>query len=566
MHLPRLNPALALLPVTLLPGCGGAPEGPGAGARETVLLTEGCPAHAQRALWVDDRAWLQVTAEGTGRVSVAATLEGQEPVALLEREVDGSATETVELPGEGARPIQLDFVATGEARWTGARAGQPDVPPLPPAERLAGSLAGRDVLVLVPDSVHAAHASSYGHTRPTTPNLDRLAQRGVRFANAYSQTAWTLSSVTSLFTSLEQERHGVLRMDQSLSDEASTLAELFRQAHYRTVGLVQNGVIGKQTGLDQGFQVYRTFPWGPQGLQRLMEWARGEITAERDGPLFLYVHLTPPHMPYQPPRRYRNRFANPDYEGEVDGSILSCAVIRRDGLPADHADVRHLAALYDEHLSYADAEAGGLMDALETRPGPGCVILATSDHGEAFMQHGTQGHNSHVYEEMVRVPLVVSAPGSALPSGVSIDTPVSLLDVLPTLVDLCGLEPPEHAPRGTSLAGLMEGREGLRPRPLFLSSRYLGDPTRLHFGVRIGPHKLVMKAGESVLYDLERDPGEMVDRSAEAPVTAAALQGELSRWRLAANAERMEAGEVVISEERRAEIEALGYGGDDDDE
>ncbi len=570
------SPNLSLLPwlvaALVFGACSEQASGPMLDqVRETDLLMGRAEVGEFRTgAWLDGEAWMLVGTTGEGQLQIDAQLESGEVLSLHAGERDPQdQTLLLSLPGEGPRPISLQFEAANGLLISSLRLAQSEQV-LATDETLLGSMRGRDVLLLVSDSVHAAHSSLYGHTRPTTPALDRLAQQGVHFGAAYSQTSWTLPSVTSLFTSQEQERHGVRLLDNQLGDELTTLAELFAARGYRTEGFIQNGVVGRPSGLGRGFEQYRVYKWGVTGLGQLLETLQAVTEAEDTRPLFAYVHLTPPHQPYTPPAPFRGQFSDPSYSGNVEGSIVDCALVQKNKLGPDHEDVRQLAAYYDENLLYADDVAGRIMSWFEARPGQGPLIVATSDHGEAFMQHGKQGHNFHVFEEMVHIPLVFSARGSSLPMGRSIPAPVSLLDVTPTLVDLCGLDSPSQPMSGRSLLGLFAGQDRATPRRFFYSSRYVKDekaePDKTHFAVRVGVHKLVRGEGSLSLFDLKRDPGELSDISAANPILVTALEGELDRWRARALSEQVHANRIRIDGPRADQIKILGYGGDEDSE
>lgn len=403
-----------------------------------------------------------------------------------------------------------------------------------PAPGLAGRAAGRSVLWIQADSLAAGHLSSWGHGRATSPALDALAARGVRFADASSQTSWTTPSVASCFTGLEQERHGLLFLGERLSDSLPTIAERFAAAGYRTLGIAQTPLLGTPTGLGRGFERWRVLDWDAE-LARDAADEAARALAELDGPFFLYLHLSPPHMPYAPPAPFRGRFG-PGPSDEVDGSIASARRVHRARLAPDHPDVLRLAGLYDDHVAYLDALVGDVLAAAGRRAEPPLVVVS-SDHGEAFLEHGSQGHNASVHVEMVHVPLLLWAP-DLLPEGLVVDEPVSLLDVAPTLVELCGLAPLGRTD-GRSLAPLLEGRAGAE-RALFLSSRHAGTFEELELGLRRGRWKLVLSgaSGRAALYDVARDPGERRDLAGEHRDLAAELERELRAWHAAAGAGR----------------------------
>ncbi|MEM7517708.1 MAG: sulfatase-like hydrolase/transferase, partial [Planctomycetota bacterium] len=288
---------------------------------------------------------------------------------------------------------------------------------------LQGSLAGRHVVLLVLDSLHAAHLSSYGCERPTSPHIDRIAANGVRFADTHSQTSWTLSSAISILTSVPQEEHGVKYVEDVLTEEFELLPTLFADAGYRTAALSQNGCVRPVVGLGRASDSFKMFPRGEEGTRamfdRILELIEGK-PEEGSSPAFVYAHVLPPHMPYFPPEGHAGLFSDPNYEGPVDGDFMACLELTRNKTPVDHPDAIQLVALYDEYIHWIDEEVGRFRAELASRFGEDSfAIVLTSDHGEAFQQHGKQGHNADVYQEMVHVPLVFEAPNSDLQPHVS---------------------------------------------------------------------------------------------------------------------------------------------------
>jgi arylsulfatase A-like enzyme len=390
------------------------------------------------------------------------------------------------------------------------------------------------VLILVADSLAARSVSAYGCERATTPHFDRFAAQGVRFERAYAQSAWTLPSVASLLTSRAEHDHGVVDLDRRLGHDVPTMAEAFRAAGYRTCALVQTPVLGSRTGLGRGFDEYRVLDLDRVGFDAALVRARELWTGAGTQPLFCYVHVTPPHMPYQPPPPFRGRFVAEDPKQRVDGSIASARAIHRSGLAPQHPDVQRLKAQYEEHVAYADARLGALLDELgNSERAARAIVVWTSDHGEAFMEHGAQGHNATVFEEMVRVPLAIQSRGAALAPRVE-PAPASLLDVWPTLSELCDVARPPSAGGSSLVAALRGTSRAPDERVLELASRaYARKPELQQLAVVRGRWKLFHDAasGGTSLYDLELDPGELADAAGQHPEVVRALAPRLASLR-----------------------------------
>jgi len=520
---------------------------------ELALLANGA---AQLAWFARGRGTLDVTIEEEGgattKVAVTLTGEARRPA-------------THDLPGSGCRPLRVTASAPAGVTIESLRAKDEPAPPRAD-DAIAGALRGRSLAIVACDALHAGHLACYGAALPTSPQIDALARQGVRAASMRSQSAWTLPSVATLFTGATQERHGVRSVGEVLDASLPTLAESFRAAGYATVAFLQNKLVTRESGLARGFDEWQEFPGESRDL--LLPALKEFLAKPRAKPLFLYVHLLPPHAPYAPPAEFAGRFGAP--KGEADGSVEFLGRLARREPKADDPQVAVMRALYDNHVAYGDVLAGEVARGFLEPARETSALLFLSDHGESFAQHGIVGHNSQVYDELVHVPFVLVAPGSAIATGRVVDAPLWMPDVAPTMRELFGLEPLAES-AGRSFAGLLHAgaRDDAgsdaewRTRPLRLSSRWWNDapPQR---AIVFGAMKLVSPAGKriSALHDLATDPAEQVDVSASWPILAAALRQELASW-AAEGVTKSSAAKFTPDEKLRAELEALGYAGDD---
>jgi len=414
-----------------------------------------------------------------------------------------------------------------------------------------------DVFLLVLDTVRADHLSVYGYTRDTTPELSRRVRsnpRAVVFPRAYSNGSWTVPSHASLFTGLDVGQHGThfdlegtVRYRFSLPEDAATLAERVGEAGYATLGTFSNNWLNVMEGMDRGFLRYfrskhdEPLPFVGEGLRSRFlpglfpEVVKGGSRAEavndtilslvdgwKDGPrpLYVFANFADAHGPYDPVPEFRGRFRPP--------SLFE----RPEHLSIDF-DARHIDALidrYDEEIAYLDHQLGFLLDELDRR---GVLdrswVFVTSDHGEAFAEHGVTEHGTNVYDEVVRVPLIVLPP-----AGVWLDRhegPVSLVDVAATIAGIAG----------TSLEGPGRDLRILAGRATSVSIQFYGDAykARLHGplaaeaarAVVHGRYKLIeYRNGRIELYDVLADPGEREDLADELPERAEELRALLEPY------------------------------------
>lgn len=405
-----------------------------------------------------------------------------------------------------------------------------------------------NVLIVTFDTTRADHIGCYGHAKAQTPNVDRLAAEGVRFARAYSSVPITLPSHSTILTGLFPPATGVRDNGQFvLAQERTTLAEILSANGYATGAAIGAFPLVARFGLDQGFDTFDDDLTNPSAnflLDRLRgggdavaprlffeERSAGRVNnaairwleEQTDRPFFLWVHYYDPHQPLEPPSPYDDTFANDLYSGEI---------------------------------AYADESLGQLLGFLERRGDlDDTLVIMTSDHGEGLGEHDEGTHSFLLYDSTLHVPLVMRPPGGL--ESVVVDAPVRLVDVMPTVLDLLEIEPPKDL-HGQSLEGHWQG-EAPRPMPHYaetLSPRLTHGWGELRALID-WPWKYV-HGPRSELFNLERDPGERDNRLLEDTATREAMQS-----RLATLLQRIARGTTVegttVDAETRRRLEALGY-------
>jgi len=449
-----------------------------------------------------------------------------------------------------------------------------------------------NVLFVSFDSLRADHLHAYGYERETSPSLDRLAAGGVLFENAISETSWTLPSHLTLLTGLTSRVHGVTYDGRRLSEAHTTLAESLREVGYRTEAFVSAPYLHPIFGFDQGFERYEVLgstiydeeDFSPRRLAN-PEWQEraseadiashqmrsSEVLAElveeavarlAGEPFFLFVHMFDPHYDYDPPEAYWRRF-NPDYAGDFEGRGYTRNPRVEPGMPSE--DLEQIVALYDGEIRYTDEHFGRMLEALE-RAGltEQTLVVATSDHGEEFFEHGRKGHRATLFDEQLRVPLILRLPGG-LPEGKRLAMQVRAIDVLPTILELLGVAAPAEA-MGRSLVPYALGLATPEDLP---AVSFLDRPRRLRLtALRTGSTKLlVLRSHErpgkviSRLFDLAADPterrperkGALLHQELRA-LAEFERQEAAARKRLAAPPEP-----VAQPDAMRKSLEALGY-------
>jgi arylsulfatase A-like enzyme len=418
---------------------------------------------------------------------------------------------------------------------------------------------GRSLLITLIDAASALHLSAYGYPRSTTPFLERFAERGLRFADVSAAAPYTLASVASLFLGEHVDVHGVEWAGDPLPEGLEVLPEAFEEAGYRCFGFSSNLHISPRFGFERGFSRFE-FVDPEVGRQphhevppALLAGLSEELRREPGRALFGYVHLMPPHAPYDPPPPFATRF------GAVDrafGSIEFLTPLSRGARVATPAERQAVIDLYDASLAYADSILEGIGADLERSGRAGEVDwIVISDHGEAFGERKLFQHSSLVLETMLRVPLLWRFCDGSL-AGQVIERPVSLIDLHPTLRELYGL--PGLAPETSiSLVPLLLGRP-LEREPWILARTASPGP---YTSLRRGPWKLTFEAQTKRrrLHQVERDVFELDNRLQHEQPRAAALEAELTRWWARHRPAAAARSRLPLDAATRAQLERIGY-------
>jgi arylsulfatase A-like enzyme len=419
--------------------------------------------------------------------------------------------------------------------------------------------AAPDIFLISIDTLRADHVSAYGHERKTTPFIDGLAEQGVLFTRAYSTTSWTVPALVSMLTSSYPSRHGVGQgvhgprgRWEVIPEELPTLSELFREHGYRTYGLTANFGLPADRGFARGFDRYECV--GAVDLEQVRLAVAPWLAELHEGrPWLFWLHLFDPHAPYLARERWlssleplpRERFE------ELDG----LAANRLSTIAGDLDDERlnYLRALYDSEIRAVDEYLREVFDSVPRARD--ALVVFVADHGEEFLEHGGVLHGKTLFEEAIRVPLIVRFPDGRL-AGTVHEGPVSIVDILPTIAESAGIPlPPGLA--GASLFGPHGLRDPGGSRPV-VAELVRGAGIRAWIGKR---WKYVAEAGNPAigsLYDLERDPGEIHDLAGQEAERAGRLGRELADF-ARRNTRSASPEQTEMTPEQAEALRTLGY-------
>lgn len=408
-----------------------------------------------------------------------------------------------------------------------------------------------NVVVITLDTVRADHLHCYGDGKIKTPNIDRLAQQGVLFERAVTQTPLTAPSHASIFTGTNPNVHHVRDTGGfALGSAPATLAATLQKSGWNTAGFISAPVLGKQFGFNRGFAMYddqmtatAKSPAGPDvkdegvhlaatrpanvTVDHAIQW----LKTQHGAPFFLWLHLYDAHQPYDPPAQFRAQY------------------------PGDP---------YDAAIAFEDHELGRFFDEVHKQaPAGNTIFVLISDHGEGFGEHGEQGHGIFLYDSTLRIAWIMAGP--KVPAGVRVQQQAREIDVFPTLLDLLGGRPAPGI-QGTSMVPAFSGH------PVASDSSYeetLYPKLNMGWSELRGVHTahwMYIRAPKPELYDLVADPGELRNVIADHPKEYRELEAQLKQWIAAGGGENETVVTNQMDTQTLAQLRSLGYvGGSSDD-
>jgi arylsulfatase A-like enzyme len=436
------------------------------------------------------------------------------------------------------------------------------------------------IILITIDTLRADALSTYRPSAPRTASIDQLASDGVVFEHAMSPAPWTLPSVTSILTGLAPSAHQAIGFTSSVSRNITTVAESLRERGYQTAAIVHNDLLNPKNGLSQGFAEYVTldeqyfshsigmtalqaatprwfpppsWPSNDDQTRLAVEW----LEANRDRHFFLWLHYLDPHAPYAPPHEYRTAdpavTIGPSFEGQKAGThgFFVPSLQEREAI----------RALYDGEVRYVDANIGRLLEALK-RLGlyDGALMVLTSDHGEEFWEHGQLGHGHSMYDELLRVPLIVKLPGSTHRGRTSL--PVSTTSVAPTILEASRIRYDTGNVSAPSLLPVIDRAAPFEAQPIVSGAQIAFDR---HEALVYDGFKYIVSTvdGREQLFDLRADPREQ-----QSIASSAVERLETGRRLLQAQTDaaaalrkrlRVEEGTIPADEDTARRLRSLGY-------
>jgi len=438
-----------------------------------------------------------------------------------------------------------------------------------------------NIVVITLDTTRADHLGPYGYEQADTPHLDELASRSTVFDNAYATSSWTLPSHASMFTGVLPMVHGAQSAPEApnkslgygvrpLGRDLPTLAELLGAAGYRTGAVIAGPALRSELGTARGFDVYRDELDSParrlhgKRAETVTDEAIEIIESAAGEPYFLFVNYFDAHSPYRPPAPFDRGLAHRTVKesgvllAEMFGNLAAGdPPVAVDALPEPiRRLLDEMRRAYDAEIHYMDHHLGRLLQAIREAPGgEDTLIIVTADHGESFGEHFYHSHGANLYEDNVRVPLIVYRPGV---EATRISDPTQNHRIFSTALEAAGLEIPESPP---ALGVESEDPIVLEVQRSESNIEIFGEllDRDLH-AVQTPPWKLIdSSAGTVELFDLESDPGELHNRAEELPGRVEQLRGARERVARRSRPRFDSEQRAELRPETEEALRALGY-------
>lgn len=437
----------------------------------------------------------------------------------------------------------------------------------------------RNVILISIDTLRADHLGCYGYERDTSPNIDSLAAESALFFNAYASSPWTLPSHVSILTSLFGVHHQVINEHEKMDLSLITLADVFRQNSFFCSAFTGGAYVSSAYGFSKGFDSYKE-SLRPFSMQDSLEWIRRDVSEwldnNKDKNFFLFIHTYQPHNPYASPQPYNTMFL--DNNAKWDRINVMGYLGRKRGIfkSLPEEERQNIISLYDAEIRYTDEELIRplLEDLREMGLYDQTMIVFTSDHGEEFYEHKGWEHGHSLYDELLKVPLIIKFPESKF-AGKKVESIIPLVDIMPTVLDELYLDFSGLKLDGQSLIPVLKGKE-TKDR-VFLADKgknVLNSHIPKKTSMNMGKHKIILserfrkqdlkfflfpppKIEPVELYNLAEDPLETKNIADEKIKFVDKIIHQVNE--IYSQAKKRKTAKPEIDEELKKRLEALGY-------
>ena len=423
-----------------------------------------------------------------------------------------------------------------------------------------------NVVLISIDTLRANHLGCYGYKRNTSPNIDAFAKEGVLFENTFAPTSWTLPSHLSMLTSLNTVHHGVYYNIQKLSSSIPTLADILRIRGYSTGAFTGGGYVSHVFGFSKGFDFYqeqkggRFAPLRDNEARILYDICSKWIKENKEKKFFLFLHTFQTHSPYSSPSPWGEMFL--DKNAKWGRIAIKNFINTHKNYRFSKKEIENIIALYDGEIRYTDEVF--IMPLLKLLKDLGIydktMIILTSDHGEEFHDHGGWEHGRTLYNELIKVPLIIKFPYSKY-RGTKISSIARIIDIVPTILEEIGINYSKYKFDGESLIKLIVVDKNRNSRIFYsdLAFKDIKNPCPALISTNFNNYKLIVDYMHNniELYDIRKDPTEKNDISRFKKNLVRKLLSKIEDYYK--NIHNIKREEIKINKDLKERLKALGY-------
>ena len=427
-----------------------------------------------------------------------------------------------------------------------------------------------NIVLITIDTLRADHLSCYGYKRKTSPQIDKIAEKGILFKNAIAPSSWTVPSMVSLFTSVYPINHEVIHgfvisqtvyKQEVFSNKLTTLAEILKKHGYTTFGVASNLHLSEKFGFARGFDYFKCLPFLPalSVNNTIYSW---KDKIEQSHKFFLWAHYFDPHDPYHSNPPWVNRYTPKALTKKLNLSKKPITELSKliPTFKKYPKALSNLIALYDSEINYTDSYIGKLIQKFELDKNT--LIIITSDHGEEFLEHGYLGHARNLYQETIHIPLIIKLPNSSKKE--TFNKQVNLTDIMPTILHMLNIDPPKQT-LGKSF--------WKKRRPLsWFKEMLLGKDTLAHNFSELD-RNAILKAimtpewkyiynyqdKNDQLYNLASDPLELYNLANKKTKQRNKLKKQLFKWVSHSEKYPTKSQPFKLSPKEKEKLKGLGY-------
>ncbi|OGL40550.1 MAG: hypothetical protein A3C43_01430 [Candidatus Schekmanbacteria bacterium RIFCSPHIGHO2_02_FULL_38_11] len=426
-----------------------------------------------------------------------------------------------------------------------------------------------DIVLISIDTLRTDHLGCYGYSRNTSPNIDRIAKEGVLFKNVISSSSWTSPAMASLFTSLYTSKHGVIHgvmkegkvySQEVFSDSLVRIPTVLKKHGYFTMGFSSNPHMTKALGFSKDFDI---FVYGKYfNARKINKAALGfkKKNLPKNKKLFLWVHYFDPHWKYNPMKpwidEYSKNITMKNFN-EIKLKQNPKEFIMEYKLKENKELIKFLMDCYDSEINFTDEALGNLLRRLNLDKDKTLIIIV-ADHGEEFFEHNDFTHGNNLYNETLRIPLIIKFPRSMNVKGMSIKENVGIIDVFPTILDALNI-PQESTFDGKSLLPLIVKRKGYDKR-VIMSELYRDKNTALSSNQGKWKYIHDYKDNKTELFDLETDKNEKINLADKNSDVKQLMESHIVKFLDSLKGRSKIKREVITPDEKTIkELKSLGY-------